>query len=111
MQQDLIKEMVDAHQKYPEIKRELDKQFGEHALKKTAIYSWMEKAKLGLPMSKDSSHVGNPIDEQLLITIRKEIEKNEYFSICSLADKIHCYPNLIYRYLTNELDLVFKHTR
>ena len=111
MQTALIKEMVDAHKGFAEIEKKLDEQFGKQALKKTAIYGWMQKAKLGLPMSKDSSHTGNPIDEQLLITIQKTIRINEYFSVRSLADKLHCHPNLISRYLTEELHFVFKHTR
>ena len=61
---------------FEEIQNELEKQFDEHALKERAIYGWIQKAKLGLPMIKDSSHSGNRIDEQLLITISREIEKN-----------------------------------
>ena len=69
MQQELIKEMVINHCEFEEIQNELKKQFGEHALKKTAIYNWMQKAKLGLPMAKESHNGGISIDEQLLIRI------------------------------------------
>ena len=111
MQQEVIKEMVLKNQKFKEIQKELEKKFGEQALKKTAIYNYIAKAKLGLPMIKDPTHSGNTIDEQLLITIRQEIEKNQFFSVRSLAYTLHCSPSLIYRYITNELHLVFKTTR
>ena len=55
MQQDLIQEMVLSKRKFGEIKQQLEKKFGEQALKKTAIYEWMKKANLGLPMRKESS--------------------------------------------------------
>ena len=111
MQQEVIKEMVIAQHRFEEIQKELERQFGEHALKKSAIYRWMQKAKLGLPMIKDSTHSGNSIDEQLLITIQEEIEKNEFFSIRSIAHNVNAHPSLIYRYLTQQFGFVFKHTR
>ena len=71
MQQQVIKEMVTDHCEFEEIQNELKKQFGEHALKKTAIYNWIKKAKLGLPMEKESHNGGVSIDEQLLIRIQE----------------------------------------
>ena len=88
----------------------MEKQFGEHALKERAIYGWIQKAKLGLPMIKNSNHSGNRIDEQLLIIIQREIEKKRIF-LCPLNyHNINAHPTLIYRYLT-QLDLFFKHSR
>ena len=62
-------------------------------------------------MRKISSKGEKAINEQLLITIQQEIDKNEFFSVRSLAHNLNCHPSLIYRYITEQLGLVFKHTR
>ena len=111
MQQDVIKEMVEQNQKFPEIQNALIVKFGEQALGKSSIYEYIKRAKLGLPMVQESHNSGTKIDEQLLITIQQEVQKSQFFSVRSLAHKLNCCPNLVYRYLTDELHLVFKKTK
>ena len=111
MQKDVIRKMVQEKHGYAEIEKELQKQFGEQAYKRTTIYQIIQETKLGFPQAQESSNNENHIDRQLLITIQREIAENPFFSVCSLAQKLKVPPSTLYRYLTNELHLVYKHTR
>ena len=111
MQKNVIRKMVQQNQKYDEIQKELNKQFGEHALKRNTVYKTMQEVKLGLFRKEEHSKPEKPYDEQLLITIQREIEKKEFYSVRSLAHKLHSQPSLIHRYLTERLHVVYQHTR
>ena len=76
--------MVQQNQPYPEIQKELIKQFGEHAYKKSAVYHLIQEAKFGFSEEEETSSHEKHIDEQLLITIQQEIEKNEFFQFVLL---------------------------
>ena len=111
MQKDVIREMVAENQKFPEIQNRLQKEFGEQALKRSSIYEVMREQKFPSSPKKDSSTHKRQYDEELLIIIQQEIDKEEFFSVRSLAQKLKCQPSLIHRYLHERLNLVFKKTK
>ena len=71
----------------------------------------IQEAKFGFSQEEEISFQEKCLYEQLLITIQQGIEKDDFFSVRSLAYKLNCQPCLIHRYLTQHLHLVFKHTR
>ena len=110
MQQKRIQEMFDEGLHYEDIQKQLDIEFGQQAFKKSTIYKYLKKAKLGLPLVEECPYTGNRLDQQLLITLQQEVDYTPYFSFRSLAYKLNSTPSLIYRYMTQQLHLVFKHT-
>ena len=111
MQEQFIQEMFLEKRSCKEIQNKLEIEFGKHAYKQSTIYKHLKRLRLGLPQTEQPSHKKQYIDEQLLITIRDEVEKNDFFSVRSLAYKLNTHPSLIYRYLTVHLHRVFKYTQ
>ena len=111
MQKDVIKKMFAEHQGFTAIQKELQKQFGEQAYKRSTIYQVMQGEKLGFSPEKEISPHENKIDEQLLYTIRRVIEESEFFSVRSVAQRLRVNETIVYRYFTRELHLVYKHTK
>ena len=52
-----------------EIQEILNREYGEHALGRSAIYKWAAKAKLGYEEAEDEHRAGRPIDDQLLTRV------------------------------------------
>ena len=111
MQKELIRKYYEEGLKVDEIQNELNKKFGEQAYKSSTIYKYIEQLKLGCFEEKDSQYNGFRVDEQLLFRIQQEINENKFFSVRSLANKLNVSTSTIHRYLTEELHLVYKHTK
>ena len=111
MQEDVIQTLFQEGEKPKEIQKKLEIQFGQQAFKSSTVYKYVKKAKLGLPLADHSRHQEIRYDEELLITIHHAVDQNKFFSVRSLAHDLNLQPSLVYRYLTQYLHLVFKHTK
>ena len=99
---------------FDEISDELKKQFGESAYMRSAIYKWIQRAKLSqYPEEEDpmEENKENRIDEQLLVIISQTLEEDPNSSVRSIARHLNESHSTVYRYLTIHLGLVYKHTR
>ena len=81
------------------------------AYKRFTIYKYIQKEKVGSSPEEHSHHVKNSYDNQLLISLQREIVKNDFFSVHSLTHNLNVQPSLIYRYLTQRLNYAFKKTK
>lgn len=111
MQKELIIQLAREGHGYDEIQKELQNQFGQYAYKQNAIYKYMRQVKLGCFEAEVSSFNGERIDEQLLTRILQVIEENPFFSVRSIAMRLNVTPSIIHRYLTQELNYVYTHSR
>lgn len=115
MQINDIKRMAKEGRKRLEIERELHEIYGEQAYKRSAIYKYIQETKFGCPEEEESNNEPNynenRIDEQLLISIQKEVEKEGLYSVRSLAWKVKAPPSVVHRYLRNYLNYIFRPTR
>ena len=97
--------------KEKEIEEQLHHEFGQRALKKTAIYKHMGYAKLGVqPPSVERTPVIR-VDTQLMSRIIDTLHEEPYDSVRGIADKLNTPPTTIYRYLTQHLHMKFAHTK
>ena len=94
-----------------EIQEILNLEYGEHALGRTSIYKWTARAKLGYEEVEDELRPGRPIDEQLLTQVANTIETTPFASVSYIANTLSSNKATIYRYLTEHLGRVYKHSR
>ena len=94
-----------------EIQGILKYEFGEHALRRSAIYNWAAKARLGFEDVKDQPRPGRPIDDKLIDRVAEIIEDEPFASVAYIAHILNSNKSTIYRYLTEQLGRVYKHSR
>ena len=94
-----------------EIQEILNREYGEHALGRSSIYKWSARAKLGYEEVEDEHRPGRPIDEQLLTRVDNTLETTPFASVAYIANTLSSNKATIYRYLTEHLGRVYKHSR
>lgn len=67
-----------------EIQGILKYESGEHALRRSAIYNWAAKARLGFEDVKDQPRPGRPIDDKLNDRVAEIIEDEPFASAHTL---------------------------
>ena len=94
-----------------EIEKILKEEFGKHAYNLSTIYYWIAKAKVGIEDVQDEVRPGRPIDDQLLIRIREVLEEQPFSSINYIANTLKSSKATIFRYVTKQLGMIYKHSR
>ena len=81
MQKDVIIDCVQKGLEFKEIQNKLSQQFGEQAIKRSAIYKYIQEAKLENSQEEELTCNENRNDEELLVKIQYKIAKNEFFGL------------------------------
>ena len=94
-----------------EIHSKLKEEFGRRAYSLSTVYSWIAKAKTGQEDVADAHRPGRPIDDQLLVEVEDTLDKEPYATIGYIADTVGSNKATVYRYVTEHLKRVYKHSR
>jgi len=94
-----------------EIQEQLKDEYGKHAYSISAIYKWHSRTVTGHTDSKERDKPGKKPDEQLLVRIEQELEAEPFTLVRMISHKLGETPSIVWRYMTQELKLVFKTSR
>lgn len=110
-QRETIKKLTQNGQKEEQIENFLHKEWGNHAFHTSTIYKWMERTKTSPNDLEDQTREGRPIDEQLLNVIDQTLKDEPFSTIRSIAQTVNSNPATVYRYVTEYLKRIYRHTR
>ena len=103
-----IKELAKKGMKKKEIEQELHVLYGASSLKSRAIYKYIAETKFSPEVLEEHDKPGRKIDSQLLNRIQEVLAEMPFASSYIIADTLNETQNIVYRYLTNYLGLVYK---
>ena len=107
-QKEKIKELAKKGMKKKEIEQELHVLYGASSLKSTAIYKYIAETKFSPEVLEEHNKPGPDIDLQLLNRIQEVLAEMPFASSYIIADILNETQNIVYRYLTNYLGLIYK---
>ena len=94
-----------------EIKKLLDKRYGQEALHQSSVYRLSALAKLGHYPGENKERPGRKPDEQLLTRIQEVLTEEPFASVRLIADLLNENSTIIYRYLILYLYRVYRCSR
>ena len=95
---------------YPQIKEILKNEWGEHALKRSAIYKWMKNATLGMLVAFDARGGDRRSDESIDAQILSTLDEYPFASSRMIASILNIWQSRVLSRL-HSLGLVFKYTK
>ena len=84
--------------------------YGESFVKSSTIYKYIAEAKFSPEALEKHEKPGPERDFQLLMRIKEVLDEMLFASSHVIADTLQETQSIVYRYLTNELWLVYKHS-
>ena len=109
-QKEKIKELAKKGMKKKEIEQELHVLYGTCSFKPPTIYKYIRETKFSPEALEKHEKPGPTIDFQLLYRIQNVLAEKPFASSYIIADILNETQSIVYRYLTNSLRLVYKHS-
>ena len=109
-QEEKIKELAKTGMKKKDIELKLHELYGTSSVKSSTIYKYIAEAKFSPEALEKHEKPGPERDFQLLTRIQEVLDELPFTSSHVIADTLHETQSIVYRYLTNELGLVYKHS-
>ena len=109
-QEEKIKELANTDMEKKEVELKLYELYGASSIKSSPIYKHIAETKFFQETLEKHGKHGLETDFQLLKRIKDVLVKMLFASSNFIVDTLHETQNIVYRYLSNELGLAYKHS-